>query len=144
MSAERPFFDSNVLLYLLSEDAVKANQAESIVADGGIISVQVLNEVTSVMRKKLAMPWAEINEVLSLICSLCSVEALTLETHERGRQVAERFGMSIYDAMIVAAALLAGCKKLYSEDMHDGMLIDRQLRICNPFQITKTSKGRNY
>jgi predicted nucleic acid-binding protein len=108
------------------------------VAGGGIISVQVLNEMTDVMRKKLAMPWAEINEVLSLMRALCTVEALTVETHARGRHIAERFGLSIYDAMIVAAALLAGCNILYSEDMQDGAMIDRQLRICNPFRAAKT------
>lgn len=133
MPVDRPFFDSNVILYLLSEDADKADQAESLIGAGGIISVQVLNEVTNVMRRKLAMHWEEVNEVLTLICALCAVEPLTIQTHERGRRIAERFGLSVYDAMIVAAALLAGCKTLYSEDMHHGILIDQQLRICNPF-----------
>ena len=47
---------------------------------------------------------------------------------------AERYGLSVYDAMIVAAALLGACKTLYSEDMQDGFLIDRYLSIRNPFQ----------
>ena len=101
---------------------------------GGLISVQVLNEITNVARRKLAMSWVEINEVLALIRSICPTEPLTIETHDRGRLVAERYGLSVYDAMIVAAALLAGCKTLYSEDMQDGLLIDHQLHICNPFQ----------
>jgi predicted nucleic acid-binding protein len=41
--------------------------------------------------------------------------------------------LSVYGAMIVAAALLAGCETLHSEDMQDGLLIDNQLRIRNPF-----------
>jgi predicted nucleic acid-binding protein len=101
---------------------------------GGVISVQVLNEVTNVARRKLSMTWVEVHEVLTLFQSFCSVEALTVETNERGRLVAERYGLSVYDAMIVAAALLAGCEALYSEDMHHGLLIDNQLRICNPFE----------
>jgi predicted nucleic acid-binding protein len=80
------------------------------------------------------MSWVEINQVLALIQSICPTEPLTIETHDRGRLVAERYGISVYDAMIVAAALLAGCKTLYSEDMQDGLLIEHQLHICNPFQ----------
>ena len=64
---------------------------------------------------------------------MCPVEPLTLETHARGRLVAERYGLSVYDAMIVASALLAECDILYSEDMQDGLLIDQRLRIRNPF-----------
>lgn len=129
----KAFIDTNVLLYLLSADSGKADLAESVVHKGSTISVQVLNEMTNVMRRKLAMTWSEINEVLKLIQSLCAVEPLTIETHERGRRVAERYGLSVYDAMIVAAALIAKCDTLYSEDMHNSLLIDDQLRICNPF-----------
>jgi predicted nucleic acid-binding protein len=133
MPASKAFIDTNILLYLLSADADKADRAELIVRKGGLISVQVLNEMTNVARRKLAMPWREINEVLALIRSVCPVESLTIDTHDRGRRVAERYRLSVYDAMIVAAALLAGCETLHSEDMQDGLLIDNQLRIRNPF-----------
>ena len=129
----KAFIDTNILLYLLSADADKADRAELIVRKGGLISVQVLNEMANVARRKLAMPWREINELLALIRSVCSVEPLTIETHDRGRRVAERYKLSVYDAMIVAAALIAGCETLHSEDMQDGLLIDNQLRIRNPF-----------
>jgi predicted nucleic acid-binding protein len=65
--------------------------------------------------------------------AVCSVESLTTETHDTGRRLAERYSLSVYDAMITSAALLAGCDRLYSEDMQHGLLIDRQLRVCNPF-----------
>ena len=126
------FIDSNVLLYLLSKDAKKADAAEAALRAGGVISVQVLNEITNVALKKLGMPWSEINQFLALLRSLCAVEPLTVETHDRGRVVAERYGLSVYDSMIVAAALLAGCTVLCSEDMQDGLLVDKQLRITNP------------
>lgn len=138
MPAVKPFIDTNVLLYLLSSDAKKADRAESIVREGGLISVQVLNEFTSVARRKLTMPWKDISEVLSLIRDVCPVEPLTIKTHDIGRRVAERYRLSVYDAMIAAAALLAECDILYSEDMHDGLIIDDQLRIHNPFQALST------
>ena len=100
-----------------------------------VYPVQVLNETANVARRKLAMSWMEINEVLALIRSICPTAPLTIETHDRGRLVAERYGSSVCDAMIVAAALLGGCETLYSKDMQDGLLIDHQLRICDPFMI---------
>lgn len=135
MPGPRAFIDTNVLLYLLSTDAGKADRAEAILQTGGLISVQVLNEMANVALRKLAMPWEEINEVLSLIRAVCRVEPLTLETHDRGRHVAERYGLNVYDAMIAASALLGECEILYSEDMQHGLLIDDQLRIRNPFAV---------
>ncbi len=129
----KAFIDSNIVLYLLSADAAKADRAEGVIAGGGVTSVQVLNEVTNVARRKLGMSWAETDEILAGLRSACSVEPLTTQTHDTGRRLAERYGLSVYDAMIAAAALLAGCANLYSEDMQHGLLIDRKLRICNPF-----------
>lgn len=127
------FFDTNVVLYLLSADTAKADRAEDLIALGGAISVQVLNEFVAVASRKLRMPLAEVREVLSQIRAVCKVEPITTETHERALNIAERYGLSIYDALIVAAALLAGCTTLFSEDMQDGQVIDQQLTIRNPF-----------
>ena len=130
---DKVFLDTNILLYLLSADSIKAEKAEDVVAGGGIISVQVLNEVASVALRKLQMPFEDIQEILSQIRTICVVEPITVDTHDRGMQLAAQYSLSIYDAMIVAAALLAGCTTLYSEDMHDGQVIDQQLTIKNPF-----------
>jgi len=133
--AKKIFIDTNILIYLLSSDNDKADRAERIVRAGALISVQVLTELTNVARRKLAMSWMEINELLGLIRSFCPTVPLTVETHDRGRFIAERYNLSVYDAMIVAAALLGGCETLYSEDLQHGLLIDHQLGICNPFTI---------
>jgi len=143
MPDPKVFIDTNILLYLLSADNDKADRAETVLRAGGLISVQVLNEMANVARRNLAMSWMEIDEVLALIRSLCSIAPLTIEIHDRGRLVAERYAMSVYDAMIVAAALLGGCETLYSEDMRDGGLIDHQLRICNPFTIQASSGSQD-
>jgi predicted nucleic acid-binding protein len=99
----------------------------------GIISVQVLNETACAMRRKFKFSWQETLGFLALVQSFCPAEPLTIETHTRGLIVAERYGLSIYDAMIAASALIAKCDVLYSEDMRHGLIIDDQLRICNPF-----------
>ena len=132
MSAEA-FLDTNVLLYLLSGDR-KADRAEEIVAKGGTISVQVLNEFASTAIRKLGLSWPETNEALEAIRANCAVVPLTVETHDLGRDLAMRHGFSVYDAMIVAAALRAGVGVLYSEDLQHGMRVERKLTIQNPFR----------
>jgi predicted nucleic acid-binding protein len=132
MSAADCFFDTNVLLYLLSKDAAKADRAEALLATGGIVSVQVLNEFASVATRKLAMTIPEIREILSTIRAVCVVRSLDIETHELGLEMAERYGFSIYDGLIVAAAVRARCAILYTQDLQQGQVID-QLTIQNPF-----------
>ena len=130
MSAE--FADTNVILYLL-DDGPKAARAEEILGQGPRISVQVLNETLVNCRRKAGLDWSETAAFLGGIEALCQVEDLTLQTHQVGRALAERYQLAIYDAMIVASALIAGCRTLWSEDMADGMLIEDHLRIVNPF-----------
>ncbi len=134
MNAVEAFLDTNVLLYLLSGDEAMANRAEELIAAGGVISVQVLNEFASVASRKLGMSWAEIREVLETVRSICCIEPLSLETHDRGLAVAERYGFSVYDSMILASALVAGCTTLFSEDLQDGQRIDDRLTVRYPFR----------
>ena len=131
---DKAFVDSNVILYLMSEDETKANQAEVVMTEEVILSVQVFNEVTSVARKKLGCSWDQIDEFLTNIASICAVETLTFEIHQHARTIAERYQLAFYDALIVASALAAQCATLYSEDMQDGLLVEGTLTIRNPFK----------
>jgi predicted nucleic acid-binding protein len=133
MKAAKAFFDSNVLLYLLSADSRKANQAETLLVGGGTISVQVLNEFASVATRKFKMSYPEVREALQIVKAVCQIHPLTVDTHQQGLDIAERYGFSWYDSLIVSAALTTGCDCLYSEDMPHGQIIDSQLRIVNPF-----------
>ena len=133
MKDREVFFDTNVIFYLLSADAGKADRAEELLAGGGIISVQVLNEFVAVARRKTTMSWNEIGEVLLRVRQLCAVVPLSIQTHDRALTLARLHRMPVYDALIVSAALLAGCRVVYSEDMQDGQVFARQLTIRNPF-----------
>jgi len=128
------FFDSNILLYIAGADDAKADRAEALIAEGGTISVQVLNEIANVARRKMLFDWDEIQTLLGSIRGLLDVVPLTIEIHESGVALARRFKLSTYDAMIVAAALDAGCTTLWSEDMQHGLLINDRVRIRNPFR----------
>jgi predicted nucleic acid-binding protein len=136
-AAAEVFLDTNVLLYLLCADESKANRAEEVVALGGVVSVQVLNEFASVATRKLGMSIPEAREALAAVRAICSVVPVSEETHDLGMEVANRYGVSLYDAMIIAAARLAGCKLLLSEDMQDGLRIDGNLRIRDPFKARR-------
>ena len=132
MSAEGRFFDTNVILYLLSAETAKADTAEALLADGGTISVQVLNEAASVMRRKLGMGWDDVLEVLDGVKQVLDIRSLTLEVHARGLVIARETGFGVYDSLIVAAAAEAGTGVLYTEDMQAGRTV-HGVKLVNPF-----------
>ncbi|MBI2738555.1 MAG: PIN domain-containing protein [Rhodospirillales bacterium] len=128
------FLDSNVLVYAFTADR-RAAVAQTLLQTRPVISVQVLNEFTNVARRKLGMDWPEVAEAISELRVLCpTILALDLATHDEALRIAERYGYSIFDALIVASALQAGSDTLWSEDMRDGIVIDGRLRISNPFR----------
>jgi predicted nucleic acid-binding protein len=130
----KAFFDTNVLIYTVAENDPRSAQAEELLASGGVLSVQILNEFVSVARRKISMSWSDVTEALDAFRVLCpSPLPVTIEMHEAALKIAEKHGYNIYDALVVAAALDAGCTTLYSEDLHDGQTIDGQLTIRNPF-----------
>jgi predicted nucleic acid-binding protein len=133
------FLDSNVLVYAFSADP-RAARAEELLGEGCTISVQGLNEFANVARRKLGMSWAELREALAALRDLCPVVVpLDMETHSAGIGLAKRYGFSVFDALVVAAALRQGCATLWSEDMQDGLVIDGGLRITNPFTARNAS-----
>jgi predicted nucleic acid-binding protein len=130
------FFDNNVLLYVASDNVVKADRAEEIIAGGGTISVQVLNEMANVARRKMRLSWPETRTLLSMLRGLLAVRPMMIETHEMGLSLAERYNLSIHDAMIAASAVHADCDVLLSEGTQHGMALEPGQRILNPFHIT--------
>ena len=111
----------------------RSDRIETLLSARGVISVQVLNEFAVVALQKLKMPLHEVREILDTIRAVCSVEPITVETHDRGLAVFERYRFSLFDSILVAAALISGAKILYSEDLQHGQVIDGQLRVTNPF-----------
>ena len=128
----KAFFDTNVLLYLYSSEPRKAARARALLAEGGTVSIQVLNEFASVARRKFKVPWGDLREALNAIRANVEVMPLTEEVHERGLAVAERYGFEVFDSLLVSAALIAGSRTMYSEDLHDGQVIEG-LTVKNPF-----------
>jgi predicted nucleic acid-binding protein len=132
---DKDFLDTNVLIYAVAKNDPRASKAEALLASGGIVSVQSLNEFVSVARRKLGMSWKDVKEFLDLVRILCpNPLPISLDTHRAALAIAEKYGYNIYDALVASSALEAGCKTLYSEDLQDGQIINRQLTIRNPFR----------
>ena len=126
------FFDTNILVYAFL-DATKRERALEVLSEGGLISIQVLNEFTNVALKKRKRSWPEIETAVGVIrARFPKVILLTVEIHAAAVILAREHGLSIYDALIVAAALEAGCDTLFSEDMQHQRVFG-SLRIINPF-----------
>lgn len=125
-------FDTNVLLYAAQMND-KGLTSRSLISNGGIISVQCLDEIANVTRRKLRLTWSEVLTFTARIREQVEVVPLTAEVHDTAMLLAERYLLSVYDGNIVAAALLAGCGTLWSEDMHDGLVVQGTLTIRNPF-----------
>ncbi|HTZ88789.1 MAG TPA: PIN domain-containing protein [Alloacidobacterium sp.] len=129
------FFDTTILIYALKGQDERAVRAEALLADGGVVSVQVLNEFVAVARRKLRMPWEQIEEALTYLRALCGESLpITADTHESAIRIARRYGYHIYDSLMIASAREAGCTTLYSEDMQHGQRVG-PLKLTNPFLI---------
>lgn len=132
MNASRAFFDTNVLIYLFSGEPAKADACEALVARGGVISVQVLNEFVSVATRKLGLGWPDIREAVEVFSATLEVQPVDLAVHLRALDLAQAHRLNIYDAAILSAAERAGCDVLYTEDMHAGLAVG-SLILANPF-----------
>ena len=133
MKGDRAFFDTNVLIYAFALNDPRSDAAENLLARGGVVAVQTLNEFVAVAQRKLSMPWKEVLDALDAILVLCPKPVpLTLQVHQKGLQIARQHRYRIYDSLMIAAALQAACHTFFSEDMRHGQVIDT-LTIRNPF-----------
>jgi len=129
------FFDTNIFVYAVVQDDPRSDKAEELIAEGGTVSAQVLNEFADVVRRKAKMPWDKVRFAIQNIKALCPDPLpLTVDILNEALTIAEKYGYRVYDALIVASALKARCTILYSEDMRDGQVIDHRLTIRNPFR----------
>lgn len=129
----RAFADTNVAVYMLDADTNKRRTAIAVMRTYPVISVQVVNEFMSValLKMKLSRPVA--NRLAGILMKRCEVVDLSIEIVRRAIALGERYSISHWDALIVAAALQSGCDTLYSEDFQDGQVFEDRLKVRNPF-----------
>jgi predicted nucleic acid-binding protein len=127
------FADTNIVVYAVGQDSDKRTKARQILAQGVIVSSQVINETMSVLTRKQGANIVAAHEVAENLLDLCEVAPVDESTIREAIRLVRRYRLSHWDSLIVVAALLAGCEKLYSQDMQHGQVFDEQLKVINPF-----------
>ena len=133
MHAEKVFLDSNVVIYAyFKQDEKKQCISKLLISQDAVISTQVLQELTNTLHRKMRVDYSIVRLILSECIKNCELKTNDSETVFLALDVAERYGLSFYDSLIVAAALESKCTTLYSEDMLHNQQIGK-LTIKNPF-----------
>ena len=129
------FIDTNILIYFVSNDEPKKIIAKYILIKEAvnIISSQVIGEFVSVTRKKKILPSEDIIRFANEFMDIFNFVLIGKETIKLSFEIHRRYKFSSWDSLIIASALENDCKILYSEDMQHNQLIDRKLKIVNPF-----------
>ena len=129
------FLDTNILVYCYTNTEPDKNTIALTIAQhsDAWISTQVLQELANTLRRKFSKSWPEIQAVLDELCINFHVFSNSPETIQGAARIAENYGFSFYDSMIISACLSVGCQTLYSEDMQHGQIINNTLTISNPF-----------
>jgi predicted nucleic acid-binding protein len=134
---DRIFLDTNILLYAKVDDGsdkhTKCHSLLAVVLVGSeiVVSTQVLNEYYVNALKKNIIP-AGIQNTIKQFMSDFEIVSLTKELIPETHRICNRYQFSYWDSNIVAAALEAKCKILYTEDLQDGQVIDNALTVINP------------
>ncbi len=133
---DRVFLDTNVLIYLYSEDEPeKQEKSKDIIVNYHcIISTQVLNELANVMLKKFSVNPNTILMIINEICENLEVNETSIETIKKALYIFEKYHYSYYDSLIISAALENECKMLFTEDMQHKQIIDDYLTILNVYK----------
>ena len=143
---DKVFIDSNIILYLYSEDELfKQHKAQEIldIHNNTIISTQVINEVSNVLFKKFRLSAIDVEKVILEIDKNMKIVDYSLKTQINAVRLKDKYGFQYYDALIVSTALEQGCSILFSEDMQNNQIINNSLQIINPFHNYLQEKDRN-
>lgn len=133
LTKDKVFIDSNVFLYLLSNDERKKLIAIHLLSKRPVISVQVINENMNAALRKLKVPENKAIEHTKTLMAECAVKPIMKQTIVVAFNILQTYHYSYYDCMIIASALEAKCNALYSEDLQHNQIIQKTLKIINPF-----------
>ena len=126
--------DTNILVYCHSNDELdKQEIAMRLVASCPIISTQALSEYLNVVKRKLKLPKNEIMDVCLQNIEMCILQPVSLTTLKYARHFLDLYDFQLFDSIIVASAFESDCSILYSEDMQHGLVVEKRMKIVNPF-----------
>jgi len=141
MSADKPtthyFVDTNIWLYALivNDDAQKHQIAAEIVQGGNVVvSTQVINETCVNLLRKANLSETQLYDLIVSFYAKYEVIATEAQVLLRASRLRAQYSLSFWDSLVVAGAIESGCNVLYTEDMQDGLTVEGQLTIVNPFR----------
>ena len=143
MSVDRAFIDTNIFIYIQRTDEPNKTKISENVIDffDCFASTQVLNETCNILTRKYPAPKEKVKRVLHSIQESCTMVTVTNDYPARALDYQSKYSISYFDALMVVAALDANCKYLISEDMQDGLIIDKKLQIVDIYKHTDLLKG---
>ena len=127
------FADTNIVVYAVGKDSTQRTKARAILAGGISVSTQVINETVNVLSRKQGASLTVAHHIAESLLELCHIIPVDESSIREAIRLTRRYQLSHWDSLIVAAALLAGCQTLFSQDMQNGQLFDGQLKVVNPF-----------
>jgi len=134
---DKAFLDTNILIYVYSVDEkekqAKATEIIEMNRNALLISNQVINELCNTLFKKFSKSSAEVIDVITELSSALPITEFSLQTQIEAVRLMGLYSLQFYDALIIATALEHGCHTLITEDMQNGLIVEGQLTISNPF-----------
>jgi len=125
--------DTNILVYGHSGDSRKKQIGRTLMNDVPVISSQVISEYLNVMQRVFKKEKNELIQTTALLLRNCIIKPVAISTVELAARLIKRYDFQLFDGLIVASALEAGCDVLYSEDMQNGLIVEKYLTITNPY-----------
>ena len=126
--------DTNIFLHLRNTDSPeKQKKANDLIDFSPVVSSQVISEYLNVSKRLLGLPKEQILDICMDDLEGCNIYPVTLPTLHLARELISTYGFQLFDSIVVASSLEAGCEILYSEDFQHNQLIKNKLRIVNPF-----------
>ena len=133
---EKIALDTNILIYWHSNDEPDKQKVAIDLLESHsypVVSTQVLSEYINVVRRKLQLPKEEIMDICLRNIGICTLQPVRFSTLNYARNLLDHYDFQLFDSIIVASAIEAGCTILYSEDIHHGLLVENRMKIINPF-----------
>jgi len=134
---DKAFLDSNILIYLYTEDDDSKRSIAQLKLNENICvtSIQALNETSNVLGKKFFLNHTEVKALIDNIEAVCDeVLPINRKTIDNALELKDRYGFSFFDSLMLSSALEGGCNVIFSEDLSDGQVVEKTLKIVNPFK----------
>lgn len=132
------FIDSNIWLYafITGGDELKQTRAKTLIQNTPniVMSTQVVNEVSANLIRKAGFTESEIQSLITSFYQQYTIIPFGYEVLISASRIRDRYAISFWDSLLVASALQSEAITIYSEDMHDGLLVEGTLRVINPFK----------